>query len=399
LSEQEQGGDIMPNGSSSAPEPGNAQRRAADAGIIVLAVLAFAAAFTWLGPVLKPFLVAVFLFYVTQFGAKTLARLGLGPRTAYSGLLMITVILTLLFGQLVSREAAIFLGKWPKYESRITKAINSLPQIDRLLPDLVSAAHPSPDGRHEAHLPAGSLPQAPSLADGDPPTSAPAGNGSLGELFRTFSKSALDYVLRHTLAVAEIFILVLVYLIFLFVGSQKLPERIRRAFPGEHGERLLSIGAGISRSMERFMAVKTVVGLGMAATAGLLMAAFSLDHWLLWAFIFFAANYVTYIGSAVACILPIVMAFLDLNTLTEAIALSTLLVLNRVFWIDFVEVRMSGKELNLDPTLMFLWLSYWGWAWGVLGLLLAYPMMAAVKIVLGHVRGGEGWATLLSEEA
>jgi len=363
--------------------------RAAEAGIIVLAVLAFAGAFTWLGPVLKPFLVAVFLFYVTQFGAKTLARIGLGPRTAYAGLLGLTVILAVLFGQLVYREASIFLGKWPKYEGRITKAINSLPRVDQLLPDLVGAGgpeQPSPDASPDA------------AAAGSAATPDAAANGTLGELFRSFSKSALDYVLRHTLEVAEIFVLVLVYLIFLFIGSWKLPERIQRAFPGEQGSRLLSIGAGITRSMERFMAVKTVVGLGMGATAGLLMYAAGLDHWLLWAFLFFASNYITYIGSIVACIPPIIMAFLDLNTVTGAVVLSALLVANRLLWIDFVEIRMSGKELNLDPTLMFLWLSYWGWAWGVLGLLLAYPMLAAVKIAVAHVKGGEGWAVLLSEE-
>lgn len=364
--------------------------RAAEAGIVVLAVLAFAGAFTWLGPVLKPFLVAVFLFYVTQFGAKTLSRIGLGPRMAYAGLLGLTVILVVLFGQLVYREASIFLGKWPKYEGRITKAINSLPRVDQLLPDLVGAGgpeQPSTDAARDssAATPAASAPDA-------------AANGSLGELFRSFSKSALDYVLRHTLEVTEIFVLVLVYLIFLFIGSWKLPERIRRAFPGEQGSRLLSIGAGITQSMERFMAVKTVVGLGMGATAGLLMYAAGLDHWLLWAFLFFASNYITYIGSIVACMPPIIMAFLDLNTVTGAVLLSTLLVANRLLWIDFVEIRMSGKELNLDPTLMFLWLSYWGWAWGVLGLLLAYPMLAAVKIAVAHVKGAEGWAVLLSEE-
>ncbi len=351
--------------------------RAAEVGIVVLAVIAFAVAFTWLGPVLKPFLVAVFLFYVTQFGAKTLARIGLGPRTAYTGLLGIAIILAVLFGQLVYREAAIFVTKWPKYEGRITRAINSLPQFDQLLADL--------GGRHPLLPPPNATDDAPS-------------SGALGELFRGVSKSALDYALHHTLGVAEIFVLVLVYLVFLFVGSRKLPERIRRAFPGEQGERLLSIGAGISQSMERFMAVKTVVGLGMGATAGLLMYAFGLDHWLLWAFLFFASNYITYIGSIIACVPPILMAFLDLGSVTTAVILSLLLVANRLLWIDFAEIRMSGKELNLDPTLMFLWLSYWGWAWGVLGLLLAYPMMAAVKIALNHMQGGVGWAVLLSEE-
>jgi predicted PurR-regulated permease PerM len=367
--------------------------RTAETAIIILAVLAFAGAFTWLGPVLKPFLVAVFLFYVVQLGAKTLALLGLGPRMAYTGLLGIAVILTVLFGQLVSREAALFLGKWPKYESRITKVINSLPEFNQMVHG-IGMRGKAPDPKQTDTASATPAPPAPA-----PPTPEPLLAGtSLGDLFRNFSKATVDYVLHHTLGSAEVFVLVLVYLIFLFIGSQKLPDRIRGAFPGEQGRRILLIGEGISHSMERFMTVKTIVGLGMGATAGLLMFLFGLDHWLLWAFLFFASNYITYIGSIVACLPPIVMAFLGLSSLTAAIGLSVLLVLNRLLWIDFVEIRMSGKELNLDPTLMFLWLSYWGWAWGVLGLLLAYPMLAAVKIVLTHVKGGEGWAALLSEE-
>jgi predicted PurR-regulated permease PerM len=374
--------------------------QAAEAGIVVLAVLATGGAFTWLGPVLKPFLVAVFLFYAAQFGAKTLARIGLGPRTAFASLLGLTVILAMLFGQLVSREASIFLGKWPKYEGRITKALNSLPAFDRLRSEPAGAARPQQptDTPREASATAPATTPAVSPPAGPATPADAVASSPLGDLFRSSSKSALDYLLRHTLEVAEIFVLVLVYLIFLFIGSWKLPERIERAFPGEQGTRLLSIGAGITRSMERFMAVKTVVGLGMGATAGLVMYAAGLDHWLLWAFLFFASNYITYIGSIVACIPPIIMAFLDLNTVGGAVVLSALIVANRLLWIDFVEIRMSGRELNLDPTLMFLWLSYWGWAWGVLGLLLAYPMLAAVKIAVAHVKGAEGWAVLLSEE-
>ena len=128
------------------------------------------------------------------------------------------------------------------------------------------------------------------------------------------------------------------------------------------------------------------------------MYGFGLDHWMLWAFLFFAMNYITYIGSAAACVPPIVMASLDLDSPAMAALLSTLIVLNRIFWIDFFELRVSGKQLNLDPTLLFLWLSYWGWAWGILGLILAYPMLAAVRIMLEHLGGLHGWALLLSDE-
>lgn len=222
--------------------------------------------------------------------------------------------------------------------------------------------------------------------------------GSLSDFFRVTSKDLLDYVFKHGLDAAELIAMVFFYLIFLFLGSRKLESRVRKAFPGERGERILLIGQGITESMERFMVVKSVVGLGMGTTAGIIMYLFGLDHWLLWAFLFFAANYITYIGSIVACVPPIVLAFLDLSSPFAAIALGVMIVLNRLFWIDYVEIRMSGRQLNLDPTLLFLWLSYWGWSWGVLGLILAYPMMAAVKIVLWHLEGSAGWAILLSEE-
>ncbi|MDA1040477.1 MAG: AI-2E family transporter, partial [Planctomycetota bacterium] len=261
---------------------------------------------------------------------------------------------------------------------KIARLIENLPQLEDFIP--------WPDSEPEADEAAPS-----SMAARNPP-------GLYTDIFRGGSKQAIDYVFAHGLEFAEVFTLVLVYLVFLFIGSRRLPGKITRGFPGENGEQLLRIGTGIAESMERFMAVKTIVGLGMGATAGLIMAALGLDYWLLWAFLFFAANYITYIGSIAACIPPILLGFVALDSTGAAILLAVLLVVNRLVWIDFVEIKMSGQQLNLDPTLMFLWLAYWGWVWGVLGLLLAYPMLAAVKIVLAHIKGAEGWAILLSEE-
>lgn len=351
----------------------------ATAAVVVLAVLAVGAAVTFLGPVLKPFLLAVFLYYVAHFGVNTLVRLGLGQRAAYLGLLLLLLLASTLIGQLVSREAVTFRTKWPDYERKISRLIDNLPQFADFIP---WAMDPAPETN-----------------DAEPSLELPRDEDRLyTDMFRGASKQAIDYVFAHGLEFAEVFSLVLVYLVFLFMGSRRLPGKIARAFPGGRGEQLLRIGTGITESMERFMAVKTIVGLGMGATAGLIMAALGLDYWLLWAFLFFAANYITYIGSIAACIPPILLGFVALDSTGAAILLAALLVVNRLVWIDFVEIKMSGQQLNLDPTLMFLWLAYWGWMWGVLGLLLAYPMLAAVKIVLAHIKGAEGWAILLSEE-
>jgi len=449
------------------PEPHSPTRdeRVASAGtaaLVALAVLAFGAAATIMGPVLQPFLVALFLFHATQFGAKSLARLGMQPWSAYPALIGMTLIFSILTAQFVYREADIFRTTWPRYEDRITGylsawwptvstrsppakttalASSGSPARSRVQPD--TPPHAADDAQAAAvpsdETPAADIEPLPEQTKDlmattpdavEKPETAEAGEAdhmadghadanaaknlatpvrtpravvrpvrtTLTELFRISSQDVLDYVFSHGLHVAELFVVVFCYLVFLFLGSQKLKARVLRAFPGERGSRLVAIGEGITESMERFMVVKTAAGVGMAVSAGMIMYLFGLDHWMLWAFLFFAANYITYIGSMAACIPPLVMAYLDLDNAAMATLLSALIVLNRVFWIDFFELRMSGKQLNLDPTLLFLWLSYWGWAWGILGLILAYPMMAAVRITLEHLGGLQGWALLLSDE-
>ncbi len=365
------------------------------AAVVVLAVLAVGAAVAYLGPVLKPFLLAVFLFYVAHFGANSLVRLGLGQRAAYLGLLLLLLLTSTLIGQLVSREAVTFRTSWPYYERKISQLINDVPELDELFSWAQEAAPERPGVPADQAM----ATIKPERSRADPRGTSRQGDTSpYTAIFRRASKQVLDSLFVHGLGFAEVFTLVLIYLVFLFVGSRRLPGKIERAFPGERGQQLLRIGTGIAESMERFMAVKTLVGLGMGATAGLIMAGLGLDYWLLWSFIFFAANYITYIGSMVACIPPILLGFVALPTAGGALLLAVLLIVNRFVWIDFVEITLSGQQLNLDPTLMFLWLAYWGWMWGVLGLLLAYPMLAAVKIVLTHVKGAEGWVILLSEE-
>ena len=357
-----------------SPSAPSSRSTTADASLVVIAIVVAGAAITHLGPVLQPFLVSLFLFYATRFGVKTLSGLGMRPLTAYATLVGLILIASVLLTQFVYREAVSFRGSWPRYEDRIG--------------DIITAWSGPLGGAAGAgeHVP---------LDEGAvEPTAA---RTSLSDLFRVSSRDVLNFVFAKGIDAAELIVLVFCYLVFLFLGSRKFEARVGRAFPGERGKRILAVGEGISESMERFMMVKSVIGVGMGLSAGVIMWLFGLDHWPLWAFLFFAANYITSIGSWAACVAPILIAALDLGGVPATI-LAILIVVNRIFWIDFLELKLSGKQLNLDPTILFLWLSYWGWAWGILGLILAYPMMAAVKISLRHLGDAHGWAEMLSDE-
>lgn len=334
-------------------QPPAAHRDSGRIALIVLAVLAVAAAATWLGPILKPLLTAAFLFFVARSAERYLARHGWPPWLAYLTLFATALIAATLITLYAYGEAATFRTQWPGYQERIAAR----------LPDWANNLL-----------------------------------GSWQDLFQVSSREAIGYVFERGVGVVEFMLMTFFYLLFMILGAQKTPRRVRRAFPGERSEAILRIADEISRSIEQFMRVKTIVSLGMGASAAILMYFFGLKQWLLWGFLFFALNYITYIGSMAACVPPILLAFVDLRSVVAAIVLSVLIVANRVLWIDYVEIKLAGKHLNLSSVLLFVWLAYWGWVWGVLGLILAYPMLVSLKLALEHFETTRKWAVLMGDD-
>jgi predicted PurR-regulated permease PerM len=308
---------------------------------------------TWLGPILRPFLIAVFLYFATKAAVGYLIRRRFSTLFAYltlfgAGSVAVTALVLLAYG-----ESLAFQAEWPRYQHRILAVIGEAPA--------------------EARRP-------------------------LSELFTTSSREVFKYIFEQSLGVLELLTMTFFYLLFILLGAERLPQRVRRAFPDGRGEHIVAVSEKIGTGMERFMQVKTLVSVGMGVSAAVLMGLFGLRGWLLWGILFFALNYITYIGSIVACVPPIVLAYLDLSNPPAATALAVLVVLNRFVWIDYVEIKMSGRHLNIDSILLFLWLAYWGWMWGVIGLILAFPMVTSLKIVLENLETTKGWAALMSDE-
>ncbi len=339
----------------SQPEPEGTGRRL-DPGAVsltVLAVLAVAATVTYLGPILKPLLVAVFLHFATRPAAEALTRLGWRPWLAYLTLFVAALAAASLVTLFVYGEASDFRDHWPAYQERLLELIGR-------------------SGGEQTR--------------------------PLQEIVQFSSREVITFVFGHTVGVAELLAMTFFYLLFIILGEKRLSARVQRAFPGEAGDRLLRVGREIGEGIEQFMKVKTLVSLSLGVSSALLMYAFGLSHSLLWGSLFFALNYITYIGSIAACFPPVALAYLDLDSPILATLLGALIVVNRFVWIDYIEVKMAGRRLNIDSVLLFVWLAYWGWVWGVVGLILAFPMITSLKIVLEHLESTRGWAVLMSEE-
>ena len=63
---------------------------------------------------------------------------------------------------------------------------------------------------------------------------------------------------------------------------------------------------------------------------------------------------------------------------------------------NFITPMVMGRSLTLNPVLVLLSLMFWGWLWGIVGVILAVPILAAFKIFCSHIEQLEPLAEFIS---
>jgi len=68
-----------------------------------------------------------------------------------------------------------------------------------------------------------------------------------------------------------------------------------------------------------------------------------------------------------------------------------------VIALNMLYPKFLGNRLQLNPLAVTMGLLMWGWLWGAMGLLLAIPITAAMKIVFDHVESLKPFGAWLGE--
>jgi predicted PurR-regulated permease PerM len=192
---------------------------------------------------------------------------------------------------------------------------------------------------------------------------------------------------------------VLIYLIFLIAERVSLPGRVARAFGETQAKEIMAVVEAINRSVHDYIALKTFVSFLQGLLSFAVLAAFGVDFAVMWGVLIFLFNFIPYIGSLVAVSLPILLSFLQYAEEPWKPLLITLLLLVIQRVVDnYIEPRLTGQKLGVSPLIVLLSLAFWGWLWGVVGMILAVPLTVIAKIILENIRATTPLATLISNE-
>lgn len=191
-------------------------------------------------------------------------------------------------------------------------------------------------------------------------------------------------------------VLILLFLVFLLLGSESFPLKLGRALAPRQAERVAEVLQNIEEQVRRYLLTKTLINLGNGLVVTILFAAFGVDFPLLWGFVTFLAHYIPQIGGVLSVGLPTFFLFLQFDSPTWALFVAALNLAVQFVIGNVVEPEVVGERLDLSPMLVLLSLIFWGWLWGPWGMVLAVPITATVKIVCENVRPLQPLAVLMS---
>lgn len=188
--------------------------------------------------------------------------------------------------------------------------------------------------------------------------------------------------------------LILVYL-FLVFGEGLFRRAVTIAPTLREKRTTVAIVRSIQSDISRYVGTVTLVNLLLgAATAGALHLLGVRDP-LLWGLLAALLNFIPYLGPLICALGLAALGILQFDTLGAALLPAAAYLVLNTLESQLVTPLLLGRSFALNPVVIVLWLLFWGWLWGVLGLLLAMPLLVCAKIVLGHSESLRPWAQII----
>ena len=228
-----------------------------------------------------------------------------------------------------------------------------------------------------------------------------AGQNQRFSLWQSLKKFSVSGVVLKTLGSILNFlqdtVLVMLFLLFILVGRNQLTGKVSRAFKPETSAKISDIIINTNNQIQKYLVTKTFISLLTGILVTIVLLLFDVEFALVWGILTFLLNFIPTIGSFIATILPLGVAFLQ-NIDHPIIVLWIFLCLFLVQFsvANLLEPRIVGRSLNLSPLVVLTSLMFWGWLWGIIGMFLAVPIAVIAKILFENIESLRFLSVLMS---
>lgn len=177
------------------------------------------------------------------------------------------------------------------------------------------------------------------------------------------------------------FVLVVIMTLFLLLGKKSLntsPE-----------------WDDIIRHIKKYIFTKFITSSITGIIAGLIYWFLGLELAFIFGSLTFLLNFIPVVGSIIAVLLPIPIAVLQYTDLSSVLLIIFLPAFFHQVIGNIIEPKIFGDAFGLHPITIILSLIFWGMIWGVIGVLLAAPLTAIIRVTFERFESTKKIARLL----
>lgn len=190
--------------------------------------------------------------------------------------------------------------------------------------------------------------------------------------------------------------MMLVLLLFILSAGDLVYEKLVRALP-TFGDRRkgLRIAHDIEREVSRYLATITAINITLGILVGSLMAIIGLPNPVLWGIAAAVLNYVPILGALTGIAIVAIVGLVSMQTTGEALLAPALYFACTALEGQIITPALVGNRLRINSIAIILAVAFWGWMWGVVGILVAVPLLIVTRVIANHVDGLGGLRELL----
>ena len=192
-------------------------------------------------------------------------------------------------------------------------------------------------------------------------------------------------------------VLLFILLYFLLAYDNVFLSKLIKLMPTlQDKRRAVSILSEIESHVSKYLLTITLINIGLGIAVGVTVGMLGLRNPGMWGVMVAGVNFVPYLGALTGIICMTIGAVLSFDSIGYAMVFPAAYLFIATIEGNFVTPYVMGRSLTLNPVLILLSLTFWGFLWGIAGIILAVPILAAFKIFCAHVEQMEPIAEFLS---
>jgi len=345
--------------------------------LMILAGVAAATGLHMFRAVLVPFVLAVFFMYaITPLVDLQVRRLKIPRFAALLSTGLVALLIFAVVARIVSASVGVLITNADIYQQRfeqLADKLNTWLPLTELLPDTPAVLPASPAPRPPASPPQPTPPAALQPL----PSTDPAGpywrNLTTDNVMTLLGTKVQDVLLQTGKAVLGLLsqgVLILIFVMFLLLGERHTGQR-----PNE-------FWIQVESRVRRYIIIKSLISALTGLLVGVVLTLLDVDLAMAFGLMAFLLNFIPSIGSILATLLPLPVVLLSPDLSGTLLVLAIVLPGTvQIVLGNIVEPKLMGHSLDLHPVTVLLALIFWGSIWGIMGMFLATPMTAVIKIL------------------